>query len=237
MTFNIISIFPNIFDSYFKEAIIKRAQDKSLITIKIFDLRKFTTNKHKTIDGKPYGGGPGMILKLEPIYKCLNYIIQNNKIRNKKRKIVLLSPRGKTFNQKIANQFLDFEEIILICGRYEGVDERVSQYMVDEEISIGNYVLSGGELAAMIIVDAITRIIPGVIEPESLIEESFSQISRNSKGFLEYPQYTRPEIFHPFDSKIFNKSKQKEWKVPSVLVSGNHQKITEWRKKHQKIIE
>ncbi len=225
MIFNIITIFPTIFDSYFKETIIKRAQDKDLITIKIFNLRDFTTDKHRTVDDRPYGGGPGMILKLEPIYNCLSKIISQKK--NRKRKIIILSPRGKTFNQKIAQKFLDFEEIILICGRYEGIDERVSQYLADLEISIGNYVLSGGELAAMVVVDAITRMVPGVINSESLIEESFS-INSNKTAILEYSQYTKPEIFQ--NSKFFlKKSNQREWKVPSVLISGNHQKIKQWR--------
>jgi tRNA (guanine37-N1)-methyltransferase len=226
MVFNILTIFPHIFDSYFKETIIKRAQNRGLISIRIFDIREFTTDKHRTVDDKPYGGGPGMILKLEPIYNCLSKIIQENK--KIKRKIVLLSPKGKIFNQKIAKQFLNLQEITLICGRYEGIDERVAQYIADLEISIGNYILSGGELAAMIIVDTITRMIPGVIDSESLIEESFSQEREKRGSFLEYPQYTKPEIFKPPDPKIF-KTDQKEWRIPSVLVSGNHQKIREWK--------
>ncbi len=209
MIFDIITIFPKIFDSYFKESIIKRAQQKKLVKINIHNLRDYTEDKHKTVDDKPYGGGPGMIFKLEPVYKAVK------KIKGKKKtKVILFSAKGKKFDQKMAKRFSKLDKLILICGRYEGVDERIAKHIADEEISIGDYVLTGGEIPAMIVVDALTRLIPGVITKESLKEESFN------KGNVEYPQYTRPENF-------------KSWKVPKILLSGNHKKIKEWRKKHK----
>lgn len=210
LQFDILTIFPTIFNSYFKESIIKRALKKKLIEIEIHNFRNFAKDKHRTVDDRPYGGGPGMILKVEPIFRCLKSIK-----KKKKSKIVLLTPKGKTFNQKIAQRLSKLDQLILICGRYEGFDERVRK-LVDEEISIGDYVLGGGELPAMIIVDVITRLVPDVIEPESLIVETFCK-----KGYVEYPQYTRPEVFG-------------DWRVPSVLLSGNHKKIEEWRKRHEK---
>lgn len=220
ITFHILSIFPKIFADYFNTSIIKRAQQKKLIKIKIHNLRDFTKDKHKTVDDKPYGGGPGMILKLEPIY-CSIFKNKALKIKNKKLlKIILLTPAGKQFDQKKAQSFSKLKNIILICGRYEGIDARVEKF-VDEKISVGPYVLSGGELPAMTIVEAITRLIPGVIKKESLIEET------HNKNFIEYNQYTRPEIL-----TIRGKSgKIKMLKVPKVLLSGNHTKIKEWRNK------
>ena len=211
MRFNIITIFPNIFDSYFKESIIKRAQDKKIVKINIHNLRDYTKDKHKTVDDKPYGGGPGMILKVEPIFTAVSKL---KKTKNKKSKVILLSPKGKKFDQKTASRFSKLDQIILICGRYEGVDERVAKHIADEEISIGDYVLTGGELPAMVIVDAVSRLIPAVLgKKESLKEESFLK-----KDYLEYPQYTRPENFQG-------------WRAPKVLLSGNHEKIEEWKKK------
>mgnify|MGYP001102586999 CR=1 FL=1 len=207
---DILTIFPAIFDSYFKESIIKRALEKKLIKINIHNFRDFAKDKHKTVDDRPYGGGPGMILKVEPIYRCLANIK-----RRKKSKIVLLTPKGKTFNQKIASTLSKLNQLILICGRYEGFDERVRK-LVDQEISIGDYVLTGGELPAMVIVDTVARLIPGIIEAESLAEETFYK-----KGYIEYPQYTRPEVFESL-------------KVPRVLLSGDHKKIREWRKRHER---
>ena len=249
--FDIITIFPEIFDSYFKESIIKRAQIKKLIKINIHNLRDYTTDKHKTVDDKPYGGGPGMIFKVEPIFKAVAALkkckIQmsksksNPKSKCQKIKTILFSAKGKKFNQKMAQRFSKLDRIILICGHYEGVDERVAKHIADEEISIGDYILTGGELPAMLLVDAITRLRPGVIKKESLKEESFSSIkglgtkkslkieNLKFKILKEYPQYTRPEVFEP-RTKV-------KWKVPKVLVSGNHQKIKEWKEKYSKIIE
>lgn len=210
--FNILTIFPKIFDSYFSESIIKRAQQKKRISIKIHDIRKFTTDKHKSVDDRPYGGGPGMVMKVEPIFKCLKSIK-----KTKGTKIFLLSAKGKTFNQKKATQLSRLKQVILICGHYEGVDERITKY-IDGEISIGNYVLTGGEIPAMVVVDAVTRLIPGVLgDKMSTKDESFSV----SENYLEHPHYTRPENF-------------KGQKVPKVLLSGNHQKIANWRVKKAK---
>lgn len=219
LEFDILTIFPKIFDSYFSESIIKRALKKKLIKIRIYDLRRFSKDKHRKVDDRPYGGGPGMILKVEPIYEALKEI---KKIRKRKRKIVLLTPKGKLFDQKLAQSFSQLDQLVLICGRYEGVDARVEEF-VDEKISVGNFILTGGELAAMIIVDAVTRLVPGVIRKESLKEESFLE----SFGKYEYPQYTRPAVF-----KVKIKGKIKKLSVPEVLLSGNHKKIEEWRKAH-----
>ena len=215
MKFDIITIFPKIFDSYFNESIIKRAQKRKLIKINIHNLRDYTLDKHKSVDDKPYGGGFGMILMVEPIYKAVK------KIKNKKKsKVILLSAKGKKFNQKMAQRFSKLDQIIIISGRYEGVDERVAKYIADEEISIGDYILTGGELPAMIVVDAVSRLIPGTITKRSLEEESFVKNDKHK----EYPHYTRPE-----STLIDNKKRQ----VPKVLLSGNHQKIKEWQENNQ----
>jgi len=227
MRFEIITIFSNIFKSYFSESIIQRAQKKGLIKINIHNLRDYTNDKYHRVDDSPYGGGPGMVMMAEPIYKAVKKIKnQKSKIKIKER-VILFSPKGKKFDQKMAQRFSKLDKLIMICGRYEGVDERVAQYIVDEEVSIGDYVLTGGEIPAMIVVDAITRLIPGVIAKESLKEESFSfkkeKLLREEN--YEYPQYTRPETI------LINKRKRS---VPPVLLSGNHKKIEEWRKKDKK---
>jgi len=214
MKFDIITIFPKIFDSYFNESIIKRAQQKRLVKINIHNLRKYTTDLHKTVDDRPYSGGFGMVLMIEPIYKAVKDIKKN--FKSKKSKVILLSAKGKKFDQKMAMRFSKLDQLIIISGRYEGVDERVAKHIADEEVSIGEYILTGGEIPAMVIVDSVTRLIPGVIKKGSLIEESFSSFSK------EYPQYTRPEKI-----KIDNK----ERRVPKVLLSGNHKKIKEWKQK------
>jgi len=231
MRFDIITIFPEIFEFYFQHSILKKAKEKGIIKIKVHNLRDFTTDKHKTVDDKPFGGGRGMILKLEPIYRAVSSLrkIKNKKSKikntNKKSKIILFTPRGKKFNQKMAYKFSKLDQLILICGRYEGVDERVAKYIADEKISIGDYVLMGGDLPALILIETVARLIPGVIGKSELLKERITK----KKGFREYPQYTRPEVF---------KSKPGvKWRVPKVLLSGNHKKIEEWRKKHSKIIE
>jgi len=216
MLFQIITIFPNIFESYFSESIIGRAQANKLAKIKIHDLRKWTTDKHKTVDDAPFGGGAGMVMKVEPIYKALR-VLQNNK-KHKKTKIILLSAKGKKWDQQMAKKYSKLDEIILICGRYEGVDERVMDFC-DEEISIGDYVLTGGEIGAMAVVDSVTRLLLGVLgNVESLKNES-----HNTPGTLEYPQYTRPEIF---------KANNKKYPVPKILLSGDHKKVQEWKEKN-----
>lgn len=230
MIFEVLTIFPNLFNSFLKESFIKKAQKRGLIKIKIHDLRKFTKDKHKSVDDRPYGGGLGMVLKIEPIFLAIQKItkceIKKNKLRTKekKTKIILFSPRGRQFDQKLAYQLSKLKKIIFICGRYEGVDERVATHIADLTLSIGPYDLMGGELPAMVVIETITRLIPGVIgKPEFLKERVFK------RGFIEYPQYTRPEFFEP--------KKGIKWRVPKVLLSGNHQKIQEWREKHKKIIE
>ena len=229
--FDIITIFPRIFDSYLKESFIKKAQEKGLIKIKIHNLRDFTKNKHKTVDDRPYGGGLGMVFKIEPIVKALRALtkfkIQKSKfkMKNQNSKIILFTPRGKKFNQKLAYQLSKLNRIIMICGRYEGTDERVAKYIADLELSIGDYDLMGGELPAMVVIETVARLIPGVLGKPELLKERITK----EKGFIEYPQYTRPEVFSP--------KKGVYWKVPKVLLSGNHQKIREWREKHKKAIE
>lgn len=214
MKFDIITIFPDIFDSYFSESIVNRAQKAKIIGVNIHNLRDYTEDKHKTVDDTPYGGGAGMVMKIEPIWK----VIQNIK-NSKNTRIILFSAKGKKYTQEDARRLSKYENLILICGRYEGVDERVAENLVDEEISIGDYVLTGGEIPAMVLVDSVSRLLPGVLgNPESLNEESFS-LEKNIN--LEYPQYTKPEDFMG-------------WKVPEVLLSGNHKKIEEWRKKHSR---
>ncbi len=230
ITFDVVTIFPKIFQSFLKESFIKKAQEKGLIKIRIHNLRDFTTDKHKTVDDRPYGGGLGMVLKIEPIVRALRVLakfkIQNSKfkIANKNSKIILFTPRGKRFNQKIAYQFSKLERIIMICGRYEGVDERIAKYIADVELSIGPYDLMGGELPAMVVIEAVARLIPGVLGKPELLKERITK----EKGFIEYPQYTRPEVFSP-KRGVF-------WKVPKVLLSGNHKKIEQWRSKRKKTI-
>lgn len=213
MKYDIITIFPGILDSYFNESILKRAQLASLIQIKTHDLRDYTTNKHRNVDDTPYGGGPGMVLMVEPIYRALKKIK-----RKKKSKVIMLDPAGKQFNQKIAQTYSKLDQLIFICGRYEGIDARVDK-LIDEKISIGPYVLSGGELGSAVIIEAVSRLLPGVLgSAESLQYETFSG---KKSDVVEHPQYTKPENF-------------KGQKVPKILLSGNHKIIQEWRKKNKK---
>jgi len=222
--FDIVTIFPKIFDSYFKESLIKKALQKGLIKIKIHNLRDFSKDKRKTVDDRPFGGGFGMVMKIEPIYRAIKSIP-----KRKKRKIVLFTPRGKKFTQKIAYRLSKLDQIIFICGRYEGVDERVGKYIADMELSIGDYDLMGGELPAMVVIETISRLVPGVLGKKEMLRERMPlKKGRGGKGFIEYPQYTRPAVFSP--------KKSIKWKVPKVLLSGDHKKIEEWRKKHQKVI-
>jgi len=209
LSFDIITIFPHIFDSYLKESILGRAQKEGLIKIRIHNLRDYSSDKHKTVDDKPYGGGPGMVMMVEPIYKATEAISH----KGPKAKIVLLSPRGKKFSQAIAKRFSTLNQLVLICGRYEGVDERVAKYIADEVISVGDYILSGGEVAAMIIVEAVSRLVPGVLG------------NKESISTPNIPQYTRPAVFKT--------KKGEKWEVPKILLSGNHQKIRQWRKERK----
>lgn len=209
-SFDVITIFPEIFNAYLNESIIKRAIQRGLINVKIYNLRDFATDKHKTVDDYPYGGGSGMVMKIEPIYNAINSI----KSDGVERLTIMLSPQGKTYTQEMAEDLSrNKKRILFICGRYEGIDERVREFLADEEISIGDYILTGGELPALVIIDSIARLIPGVLgDEESLREESFTW------GILDYPHYTRPPEFLGM-------------KVPEILLSGNHKEIQRWRRK------
>ena len=230
MKFDIITIFPEIFDSYLKESLISRARKKKLLKINIHNLRKYAKGRHQTVDDRPFGGGLGMVFKVEPIFKAVTALKRKAKSEKRKTKIILFTPRGKQFNQKMAYQFSKLDQLIMICGRYEGVDERVAKHIADMELSIGPYDLMGGELPAMVVIETMARLIPGVIgKPELLKQRIPIKRGRQGRGFIEYPQYTRPEIFTP--------EKSIKWKIPKVLLSGHHKKIQEWRQKHQKIIE
>ena len=221
MKFQLITIFPNIFDSYLNESILKRARDKKIIRCQIHNLRDWTRDKHRSVDDAPYGGGAGMLMKIEPLYKALQDIKKlDRKVKPSQKKIVLLSASGKKWNQVLAQKYSKLEEIIFICGRYEGTDARIKKF-VDEEISVGDYVLTGGELPALTIIDSITRLLPGVLgNNASVVEESHSEA-----GLMEYPQYTRPEVFQ---------AGKKKYIVPKILLSGDHKKIKAWREKQQK---
>lgn len=214
--FYILTLFPEVIKPYVEASILGRAKKKKLIKVNAVNFRNYASGRHQVVDEKAYGGGPGMVLKVEPIYKAVENI--KKKLQKKKVRVVLFSTRGTIFNQTVAKRLKKYDHLILICGRYEGIDERVAQYIVDEEISIGDYVLSGGELPALVVTEAISRHIPGVLGKQESLEEI--------KG--SYPVYTRPEIF-----KV-GKGKKKIWKVPPVLISGNHKKIEEWRKNQGK---
>ncbi len=214
MKFSIITLFPDMFSGPFGYSIIKRAVEKKLIDIEIINLRDFSTDAYKSVDDRPYGGGAGMILRVDIVDKAIQYIkTQNSKLNDQQSKIILLDPQGTSYKQSIAKDLAtNFDHIILICGHYEGVDERV-RGLVDEEISIGDYILTGGEIPAMVVIDSITRLLDGVLsKKEATVHESFSDI------LLEYPQYTRPEIYNGI-------------KVPDILKSGDPKKINTWQKK------
>ena len=231
MKIDILTIFPQMFAGPFDESMIKRAKEKHLVQIRIHDLRSWANDKHKTVDDRPYGGGPGMVLMIPTIFDALeslksearnpkseiNSRSQIHNSKTKKSRVILLTPQGRVFDQQKARFLSRLDHLILIAGHYQGVDERVRDHLVDEEISIGDYVLTGGEIPAMVVTDAVVRLIPGVLgDSHSLDLESFSTIGNDSPRLLEYPQYTRPENF-------------KDWKVPQVLVSGNHAEISRWR--------
>jgi len=235
MKFNIITIFPSIFDSYFSESIIKRALEKKIININVVNLRDFTNDKHNSVDDTPFGGGAGMVMKVQPIYDCVEFLKSQPKAGPslaEKSRIILFSAKGKRYTQEDAMRLSKYDNLIFICGRYEGVDERVAKYVADEEISFGDFVLSGGELAAMLTVDAVARLIPGFMSKAESIETKRIKITNQSdkKNKLpSYPAYTRPEVFHPNA-----RNKKISWKVPEVLLSGHHEKIEKWRLKNKK---
>jgi tRNA (guanine37-N1)-methyltransferase len=220
LKFNVITLFPQLIEPHLAELPFKKAIEKNLIQVNTHQLRDYSIDKHGTVDDRPYGGGIGMILRVEPIYDALRTVNLEHK-----HKAIILTPKGKTYTQQKAQEYSQLEQLILVCGRYEGIDERVSELdkvipnLEIEEISIGNFVMSGGELPALTIMESITRLVPGVIEKEGAVQiESFTDA-----GDIEFPQYTRPEDF-------------KGLKVPPVLLSGNHKEIDQWRKENRKSI-
>lgn len=211
MKITFITLFPEIFPAFLNFSILKRAQQKGIIEFEVLDLRQFGVGTRRSVDDRPYGGGTGMILKPDVLAKALDYVVDKLKIKNSKCKVILTAASGKTFNQQKAKEFSKLENLVLICGHYEGVDQRFIDRYIDEEVSIGDYILTGGELPSLVIADSITRLLPGVLEKEeTTMDESFEN------NLLEYPHFTRPEIFEGF-------------KVPDVLVSGNHKEIKNWR--------
>jgi tRNA (guanine37-N1)-methyltransferase len=207
MKIHILTLFPDMFAGPFAESIIGRAVDQGLVSIDINNIRDYTWDKHHVVDDSPYGGGPGMVLKPEPLFEAVEAVKGGADIP-----VILLTPQGRLFNQRIGEELAGKEELILICGHYEGVDERVREHLVTDEISIGDYVLSGGEFAAMVVVDAVVRQLPGALGSEESVGDD-----SHSTGLLEYPQYTRPQSF-------------RGWEVPDILLSGNHAEIERWRR-------
>ncbi|MCX7921833.1 MAG: tRNA (guanosine(37)-N1)-methyltransferase TrmD [Clostridia bacterium] len=209
MRFDVLTLFPDIFRAVMNESIIGRAQESKIIQVNTINIRDFSTNKHRKVDDYPYGGGNGMVMTAQPIYDAYNSIL--TEVGNKPR-VIYMSPQGRVLTQKIAEELKSYEHLVLLCGHYEGVDERIIEEIVDEEISIGDYVLTGGELPAMVLIDCVSRLIPGVLSNEN----SFTEESHYS-GLLEYPQYTRPYEFN-------------DRKVPEILMSGHHANIEKWRR-------
>jgi tRNA (guanine37-N1)-methyltransferase len=245
MRFDVITIFPDFFTGPLNYGIVRRARESRLIEANVHDLRSFTRDRHRTVDDRPFGGGAGMVLKPEPIFEAVESLAGANGARAAGTAVILLSAAGKVFRQETARRLAALERIVLICGRYEGVDERVAEHLVDEELSIGDFVLSGGELPAATVLDVVTRLIPGALGNEdSAVEESFSEpvaelgsephmpnmpgpdappsptlgLLATRRGILDYPHYTRPQNF-------------RGWEVPEVLVSGDHEEIRQWRRK------
>ena len=207
MRVDILTLFPGMFVGPFDESMLKRARESSALELNLVDIRDFAADRHRTVDDTPYGGGPGMVMKPGPIFAAVEAV------RSPDSRVILLSPQGRLFEQAMAVELSTLPHLVLICGHYEGVDERVREHLVDDELSIGDYVLTGGELAAMVVVDAVGRLLPGVLGAgESIVEES------HSSGLLEYPQYTRPAEF-------------RGWRVPDILLSGNHAEIARWRRR------
>ncbi len=221
MRFHVITIFPDIFDSYLCESLFKRASAKKIVSVRTYNLRDFTEDKRRRVDDRPFGGGPGMVMLAEPRHRADRFV--KSKLKKGKTRTILFSARGKKFDARMAKRLAAWDDLILICGRYEGVDERVAEHIADEEISIGDYILSGGELPALVFMEAVSRFIPGFLGKEESLEEV--------KG--SFPTYSRPEVFCPpslsFPRKRESKNK-KCWAVPKVLLSGDHKKIAAWRR-------
>ena len=210
MRFDIVTIFPRMIEAGLAEGILAKAIQRNVLAVRARDLREFTDDRHRTVDDVPYGGGPGMVLKPEPLFRAVDAI---RKDAGEPQAIVLVSPQGRRFTQTEAARLADLDRVVVLCGRYEGIDDRVREKLATEELSIGDYVLSGGELAALVIIDAVARLIPGVVgDEDSVAGDSFS------RGLLDYPHFTRPAEF-------------RDWKVPDVLISGHHAEIRKWRKR------
>jgi len=214
MQIHVLTLFPGMFEGPFSVGLFKKAMESGLLKLDIHNIRDFSHDKHHTVDDYPYGGGAGMVMKPEPIFESVETVKADLAVQNANEDIpiILLSPQGRKFNQQIALELSKYNDLVLICGQYEGVDERVCEHLVTDEISIGDYVLTGGELAAMVVINAVSRLIPGFLgSAESLISES------HTGNLLEYPQYTRPPVF-------------RGWPVPDVLLSGNHAEVDKWRR-------
>jgi len=210
VTFHIVTIFPEFFSSTLAHGVVARAIENGIVQVKIHNLRDWTSDRHKSVDDRPFGGGEGMLLKPDPLFQAVETVWPE---RSAQQRVILLSAQGARFDQAAARRLSHYGQILLICGRYEGVDERVAEHLADEELSIGDFVLSGGELGAAVVIDAVSRLAPGVLgNGDSAIFESFSE-----PGLLDCPQYTRPAEF-------------RGWKVPEVLLSGNHEEIRRWRR-------
>lgn len=215
MKIDILTLFPSMFTGPFDTSMLKKAKDRGSVEINIHDLRNWAADKHNTVDDRPYGGGPGMVLKVDVLDRAISELKAKNSksLGHDGSRVILLSPQGKLFAQSVARELSELKHIILVAGHYEGFDERVHEHLVDDEVSVGEYVLTGGEIPAMVMVDAVVRLLPGVLEEEAKESESFS-----NGNLLDYPVYTRPEEY-------------KGWTVPDVLLSGDHKKIIEWRKR------
>ena len=223
MIFDIVTIFPEFFQGPFGHGIIRRTREDGLIDIRIHDLRNYTTDKHRTVDDRPFGGGEGMVLKPEPLFAAVESVLSDQTLEKRAQTaIVLLSAQGKLLNHSVAQALAEQKRLVLLCGRYEGVDERVAEHLATLELSIGDYVLTGGELAAAVVVDAVTRLLPEALGHElSAVEESFSthpEARITAGGILDCPHYTRPAEF-------------RDWKVPETLVGGNHEDVRRWRRR------
>ena len=228
--FDIITIFPDLFDGFKKESLLKRAADKNILSISAHNLRDFEQDKHHSVDDSPYGGGFGMVMRVNVIYRALSKIVLMTKKgskflpKAKGTKVIMLTPRGKKFTQSVAAKLAKNDRLVFVCGRYEGIDERVARHLCDTELSIGDYDLMGGEVAAMAIIEAVSRLIPGVIGKDGFLKERSGK-----EGFFESAQYTRPEVFSP--------KKGINWRVPKELMCGDPKKIQAWRQKHGKTIQ
>lgn len=229
LRFDVLSIFPGAFDSYLEESLLARARKAGIVDVRIHDIRGYSTDRHHKVDDRPFGGGPGMVMKIEPIWRAVEAVTRSEKRKKAKMRTILFSTRGKKFDAKEAQRLAKYDRLVLICGRYEGVDERVAQYLADEEISMGDYVLSGGELPAMILIEAVGRFVPGFLGKQESLEEINGS----------FPTYTRPEVFRipgPRNARSGlrgnSRKKLRELVVPKVLVSGDHAKIGAWRRQN-----